>query len=44
MKKMNNDFTEPPALEEPLDEDDKRMIRLKSHKIDGEELEKKYYR
>ncbi|KAI5711284.1 hypothetical protein M8J75_015718 [Diaphorina citri] len=44
MKKMNNDFTEPPALEEPLDEEDKRMARLNRHNINDEELEKKYYR
>uniref|UniRef100_A0A8D8WT53 Chromodomain-helicase-DNA-binding protein Mi-2 homolog n=1 Tax=Cacopsylla melanoneura TaxID=428564 RepID=A0A8D8WT53_9HEMI len=44
MKKLNNDLTEPPPLDDPLDEEDKRMIRLNKHNINDAELEKKYYR
>lgn len=38
------DMDEPPKLEEPLDEMDNRMKRIKGFAMDEQNLEEKYYR
>ncbi|CAB0014126.1 unnamed protein product [Nesidiocoris tenuis] len=42
LRKIDGD--EPPKLEEPLDEADNRMKRIKDANVNDEELENKYYR
>ena len=38
------DMDEPPKLEEPLDEADNRMKRIRDANVNDEELESKYYK
>ena len=38
------DMDEPPKLDEPIDELDNRMKRIKEHNADDSALEDKYYR
>lgn len=38
------DMDEPPKLEEPIDEADSRMKRIREANINEQELEEKYYK